>query len=426
MPAVSKWSNYQQKNLRKRGKKKRVLVLSGFSLGSVLLVLLVFSLAKVAFSSRVETPATIDGETETTPNAKPVVVLDNTASDQLIRALAQVPTGKEDVLEIDGKRTTLDPKLQRLAHQLLGESRPLLGAVVVTDAHNGSILAMAEYVSRSRKYDAFLPLSSDFPAASVFKIVTAAAALETGSVNSETPLRIVGNPYRVSEQKLSDRQLRRGRIVSLEYALAKSYNMAFADLTQRFLSHNELLDAARQFGFNRNLPFAMTVSQSQAAFSEEPYLFAKDSTGLSENSLSPLHAAVIASTFANGGVGLAPTLFADDSPRPFIKISPALSQKLSEMMEKTLTVGTSHRSFRGMSRHPILKNAILGGKTGSLSCKNFQGDCDWFMGFGKYQGKRIGLSVIMVHSPYWNKKSSYLARKIFETALNPETQVAAL
>jgi cell division protein FtsI/penicillin-binding protein 2 len=84
-------------------------------------------------------------------------------------------------------------------------------------------------------------------------------------------------------------------------------------------------------------------------------------------------------------------------------------------MRETVVKGTGRKSFKGFFRGSY-KELDVGGKTGSLTDKTLNGKVDWFVGFAQLHGKKIAISVVTMHKKYWTVKSSYLARKTFETA----------
>jgi hypothetical protein len=72
--------------------------------------------------------------------------------------------------------TTLDTDLQKYIDRLLRHSRTLQAAVVVLDPFDGRILAMTSRDANGNGDN--LCLKAEFPAASLFKIISTAAALE--------------------------------------------------------------------------------------------------------------------------------------------------------------------------------------------------------------------------------------------------------
>lgn len=83
----------------------------------------------------------------------------------------------------DGKRQTLkvkytiDEDIQDEAEKLLRAYKPDYGAVVVMDAVTGAVRAMASF-EKGQPSTENLALRGTYPAASIFKIVTATAAID--------------------------------------------------------------------------------------------------------------------------------------------------------------------------------------------------------------------------------------------------------
>src|SRR5947209_19732142 len=101
-------------------------------------------------------------------------------------------------------------------------------------------------------------------------------------------------------------------------------------------------------------PEAAGVENSTAQIADEtdPLAFAKSAAGFGSVRMSPLHAAVIASAVANGGVEVEPTLVKDidgaalaASPSRRL-LSAETASRLRDMMKLTVSDGTARSSFR--------------------------------------------------------------------------------
>ncbi|MCP4068131.1 MAG: hypothetical protein GY741_07610, partial [Phycisphaeraceae bacterium] len=92
--------------------------------------------------------------------------------------------------------------------------------MIVLDARTGRVLAYASTDPRG------FPPTRAYPAASLVKIVTAAAVLEASPSQKPRPCRYRGNPYRLGRSHLV--RPKTGREISLEVALATSNNKCFA------------------------------------------------------------------------------------------------------------------------------------------------------------------------------------------------------
>ena len=155
-----------------------------------------------------------------------------------------------------------------------------------------------------------LPVKAVFPAASIFKLVTASALLDAG-LTPEEETCYHGGKRRISERLLEDTASDR-QCLSLSEALGRSANGVFAKLTHRHLTAEKLLAAAELFHFNRPLPFPVPVEPSLAYVPDDALGLAQTGAGFGDVFLSPLHGALIAAVAANGGLWRPPVLFERD------------------------------------------------------------------------------------------------------------------
>ena len=73
---------------------------------------------------------------------------------------------------------------------------------------------------------------------------------------------------------------------------------------------------------------------------------------------------------------------------------------LGELMQATVSSGTSRKIFRGRSRDRVLSRLEIGGKTGSIDDQSHEARIDWFVGFAKdpKTKKQIVISVVVAPS----------------------------
>ena len=100
--------------------------------------------------------------------------------------------------------TSLDPSLQTFVHDLLSHSHTIRASIVVLNPATGQVLAMADYENGHRGGNGPFSLRADYPAASLFKIVTAAAAIEGRGLSPESTLTLRGRKYTLYRSQLSD------------------------------------------------------------------------------------------------------------------------------------------------------------------------------------------------------------------------------
>ncbi|MGZ6131568.1 MAG: penicillin-binding transpeptidase domain-containing protein [Myxococcaceae bacterium] len=307
---------------------------------------------------------------------------------------------------------TIVPGLQESLSRTLAEYQTPWAAVVVLEPSTGRVLAMVEH-SEAAPGLRGLPVKAVFPAASIFKLVTASALLEEGVTPADESC-YHGGKRNVSESLLTDTSRDR-QCVSLSEALGRSANVVFAKLTHRYLDPDKLRAAAELFRFNRPIPFAIPTDPSLAAVPDDPLELARTGAGFGDVFLSPLHGALIASVAANHGLWRAPILLERDlasAPDPERILSEERAAALTGMMEETVTHGTARRFFRLRE----LRGAV--GKTGSLADRNPFRDYSWFVGFAPKDAPRIAVAAVVVNEPRWRIRAPWLAREAMRLGLD--------
>ncbi|MFH1091176.1 MAG: penicillin-binding transpeptidase domain-containing protein, partial [Pseudomonadota bacterium] len=206
-------------------------------------------------------------------------------------------------------RTTMNPGLQAWAIQVIPKVQALSAALVAMDPNTGEVLAMASYNSDGNPVN--LALNSSFPAASLFKIVTAAAAVENKQMTSNTTLAYDGRKHTLYKSHLNG-GIKQGRNqVTLREGFAESINTVFGKLGAFTLGPETLAGFAQRFHFNQSICFEMPVQKSNfdAFEDEDPYHLAELASGFNRPTKgSPLHGAMLASAIINNGELKEPTV----------------------------------------------------------------------------------------------------------------------
>ena len=312
-------------------------------------------------------------------------------------------------VEVEGRSRvlTVDPLLQSRLESIMASYETPYAAVVVVEPSTGRVLALAEHSAAQPGFRG-LPLKAVFPAASIFKGVTAGALRERG-VKAEDEACSFGGMRRVSEKHLED-TARDRECFTLAKALGASANAVFAKMTVNHLDRDALVDAAERFGFNRALEFPMPIEPSLASVPEDRFGLGETGAGFGDVFLSPLHGALVAAVPANGGLLRAPVLFEDQvesPPEPVRVMEEEVAVALGEMLEETVTTGTARRVFR--ERGFRVEGAV--GKTGSLADKKPFRDYSWFVGYAPKSGPRVAVAAIVVNDPKWRIRGSWLGRE---------------
>jgi len=330
---------------------------------------------------------------------------------------------------------TFDPGLQSISEDLLAQYKPDLGVIVIMDATSGKILAMTGE-NRGFELEDDSLASRTFPSASVFKVVTAAAAIEEQKANPYTLIPYSGKDHTLYKSQIRDRLGGWRRISSLKEAFAKSINTVFGRIGVFSVGKDPLKSFSNKFGYDEAIPSEFPISMSHSANPEDSYELAEMASGYTQNNvMSPIHGAMIAAAVANNGVMMQPYFLNAaylksgkaiyrSEPAVFSKVTtPETSAELRTLMKETIASGTSRKVFRGFFKGKY-SDLEVGGKTGHLTDQKLNGRIDWFVGFAQSHGRKIAVSVLTMHKKYWTVKSAYLARRAFETAFSEKLVVS--
>ena len=250
---------------------------------------------------------------------------------------------------------TVDPALQKRVKEIFRSHRPSFGAFVAIEPKTGKLLALAEYAHRAQSNPGIWQRAS-YPAASIFKLITAAGALEKGILDYDSSVSFRGNQYRLGPQKLSSNS-KGERKTNFDDALGKSNNVVFGRVASKLLGSQTLREYSDAFGFNRPIEFDFHLDASRAIIPEESYKLARCGAGFGDVTLNPLHAVMIAACIANRGAMMRPYLIAEidhKSGEPLYlakeeilskPIVEKTAQDLSRMMQRTVEDGTASKIF---------------------------------------------------------------------------------
>ncbi len=323
-----------------------------------------------------------------------------------ISGLLAVITGGD--LRPRGLRLTIDDGLQQVAAAALGGQR---GAVVAIDPRTGAVLALvsspsfdpntllgadAGPVGEALESDPAQPLlgrafEQTYPPGSVFKIVTAAAALEAGAANPGTrfddPAELALPGSTATIRNFDREPCAGGDTVTLEIGFVRSCNTVFGRLGMD-VGAARLVAQANAFGFGVEVPFDLDVVPSvippAASFGRDLAPVAQTALGQRDVRASPLHAALMAGAVANEGTMMVPYLVAEvfDADGALIEttrpaewrraVSPATATVLAELMERAVASGTGRRA--------AVPGVRVAGKTGTAEVAGAAPHA-WFAGF---------------------------------------------
>lgn len=332
---------------------------------------------------------------------------------------AAIPGGKKVIF-------TIDAALQDRVRNVMKDNDVPYGVFVAIEPKTGRILAMTGYSSIDPSWAEAANFRL-YPMASLFKIITASAALEQKKVEPDTMFAFRGYSYSENPRYWSVKPGQGGQQMSLALALGKSINPVFGRLASDVVGKESIMTYAQRFGFNQNLFPGVPVEPSRAAVPQDDLELKLMGAGLGrEVKISPLHAAVMMASIANQGTMMAPLLIKEirdannavvfaDVPQSIRRLVTAeTAAQLSKMLLTTVTSGTSRRAFHDRRGRPKLASVNVCAKTGSINGKEPVGSYSWFAAFAPAEDPKIALVALIINQDKWKIKASYLGEQALE------------
>ncbi len=323
--------------------------------------------------------------------------------------------------------TSINTPLQAYMLKKLDRKNSRHIALLAMDPTSGEIVMMAGFDKVNP--DVNTCLVNTYPAASIFKIVTAAAAVEQKGLDSNSKLRFNGSQHTLYKVQLKDHNNRYTNHTTFQAAFAKSINPVFGKLGTLSLQQTALSTYAQAFGFNTQINFELPVPPSQFEIYDTPYHWAEIASGFNrQTTLSAIHAAMLPTVILNQGKQVDPSVVKQitngagevlylNRPSPAKQvITPKASRVVYDLMEATIRYGTARKAFKGFQKDPVLSKCNLGGKTGSIFNKKHDLRYDWFVGFAdlKNGDKKLALAVVVAHEEYIGIRAAAYGRMIIK------------
>jgi penicillin-binding protein A len=322
---------------------------------------------------------------------------------------------------------SLDKDLQAKIENLYERYDPAFATFVAMDPETGKILAMVDHSAEGHKQN--LALHAGYPAASIFKVITSAAALGEGKIAPNSRFPVNGRYTTLYKSNLRDTVNRWTRFISIEEAFAKSVNTVFGKIAMNRVGPAAMQRYADGFGFNQHIDFDMPIEFGSALVpTDDSFGLAESGSGYTKRqTLNPIQGAMIAAAVVNGGRMPAPYMVetvtntkgdvvyeAKINKSLFRPIDQDTAKQLALIMEHTVTRGTARKEYRDYNHHPVLSKLFIGAKTGSLTGESPAGKYDWFVGFAQSSSnpkKKIAFASMIVNRKYWKVKASHIARE---------------
>lgn len=333
--------------------------------------------------------------------------------------------------ELQGKRqegndvvTNIDPEAQRVA--LAGLEAAGVGAVVAIEPSSGRVRALASNPPydpnrvpeqlRSLEADPASPLfdratQGRYPPGSTFKVVTAAAALDSGAITTETTINAPGT-IEVQGQPLSNSGGQDFGSIALDTALTNSVNTWFAQLGEQ-LGGDTMFEYMDRFGFGSTPAIDLPSDQVEASGVFEglellgrgdPVDVARIAFGQERLAVTPLQMAQVAAAIANGGSLMRPQIWSrvvDPEGRVTERLDPTqYSRPIDEEAAAQLTSAMEGVVSEGTGTNAAIPGMQVAGKTGTAETP-FNESCGggseenqaWFIGFAPADDPQVAIAV---------------------------------
>jgi penicillin-binding protein A len=351
---------------------------------------------------------------------------------------------------------TIDPAAQTAAFEgLRAIGEDVQGAVVAIEPSTGKILAMVsnptydpntlashDFASVEESYQALLAdpaeplinraIATTLPPGSTFKLVTAAAAIESGDYDRQSMVpggasfQLPGTDVRVGnhtgESCGADR-------ITLTQALAVSCNVTFLSLADE-LGIDAMTEQAEKFGFNAtSLEDLPGQAPSLYPADMDPAQTSLSGIGQSSVTASPLQMAMVSAGIANDGVVMRPYVV-DEVRAPNLSlldkteeselsraVSGSTADELTEMMVATVDEGTAYPA--------AIPGIRVAGKTGTAQSTASRPPYAWFTSFAPADDPKVAVAVLVQASDTAREEiaggalGGPIAKAIMEAVLNP-------
>jgi penicillin-binding protein A len=354
--------------------------------------------------------------------------------------------------EGDDVVTNLDPAAQRVALNDLEAAG--FGAVVAIEPRTGRVRAMASsppYDPNRIPYDlSKLDVNPDsplldratqgqYPPGSTFKVVTAAAGLNSGTITPETTINAPGTIEAQGLPLQNDFNQSFGPI-ALDTALTYSVNTWFAQLGQR-IGESTLFDYMDRFGFNATPAIDLPEDQvyKSGVFEEkegrllgpgDPVDLARIAIGQERLKVTPLQMAEVAAAVANRGRLMKPQIWSrvvEPDGHVVKRLQPSeYSRPISANTAAELTTAMEGVVSAGTGTNAAIPGVAVAGKTGTAetpyneSCGGGTAENQaWFIGFAPAQDPKIAIAAtVECTTKFGNDVAAPIFRDVAETILS--------
>jgi peptidoglycan glycosyltransferase len=349
--------------------------------------------------------------------------------------------------------TNIDADAQRVA--LAGLEAAGFGAVVAIEPSSGRVRVLASNppydpnrvpteLGRLNENTFETPLlnratQGQYPPGSTFKVVTAAAGLDSGAITPETTIDAPGT-IEVQGQPLSNDFNQDFGAISLDTALTNSVNTWFAQLGVQ-LGAETMFEYMDRFGFGSTPAIDLPDDQvyTSGIFDgrellgrDDPVDIARVAFGQERLAVTPLQMAEVAAAVANGGSLMKPQIWSrvvDPDGRVVESLDPSqYSRPIDEESAAELTTAMEGVVREGTGTNAAISGIDVAGKTGTAETP-FNETCGggseenqaWFIGFAPADDPQIAIAAtVECTTAFGGDIAAPIFRDVAETILAAE------
>jgi len=360
-------------------------------------------------------------------------------------------TGKEQ--EGNDIVTNIDAEAQRVALSDLEAAG--YGAVVAIEPSTGEVKVMAsnapynpnsvpENYGKLVKQNLATPLLNRatqglYPPGSTFKVVTAAAGLQSGAITPDSTINAPGVIEDEGHELANDFNEDFGPI-ALDTALTNSVNTWFAQLGQK-VGQDALFETMEKFGFNATPPIDLPDDEVyNSGVYEDGHTLGRNSPvdlgrlaiGQERLLSTPLQMAMVAAAIANGGKLMKPQIWnrvIDPDGRVVKRLDPdEYSEPISADTAADLTTAMEGVVSEGTGTNAAIPGVAVAGKTGTAETPGnkacgggIEQNQAWFMGFVPADDPQIAIAAtVECTEQFGNDVAAPIFRDVAEAILAGE------
>jgi penicillin-binding protein 2 len=340
----------------------------------------------------------------------------------------------------DTIQTTLSLKLQTLAEEVFPQDQA--GVFLVLDPDNGAIKALVSrpnfdpnifltkintqqwHVLQEKKCFINRAFNACYPPASLFKLITLSAALETNIIDYESSWRCTGHTLFAGRAYHCARAQGHG-ILKTQESLARSCNIPFFDIAKK-IKIDTLADYAQRLGLGLKTtvllsekPGLVPTSYWKKTIKGEPWWSGDTLSAVIGQSyilITPIQAACMISAFCNGGYLVRPrVLLSEAITKQPINLQPETIQFIKECMKQVISQGNAKNLAK-------LSDFTIYGKTGTAQTSDLSKrelgiqfiEHAWFAAYFYYKNHKPLTLVVLIENAGSSQSAIAVADAFFK------------